>query len=276
MRSPLAPAAFAVFAAVLRDGSGMSLREHKTYLLRARLAPIQRRLGLPDLEALARLLAQTAQTELAREVTEAMTTNESLFFRDGASFAHLFDHGLPRIHAARPDAAAPIRIWSAGVSSGQEAYSLAMIATGPPRSACRRAIRIVATDIARAPLAQARAGRYSDFEVSRGLPAHFQARFFFRDGQRWFVRPELKAPISFREHNLLDSASPLGQFDVVFCRNVLIYLDPAARRLVLDNIAAGLSPDGLLYLGGGESLKGITDRFVALPGEHGVFTQHGG
>lgn len=269
MNRSLSAASFAVFARVLHEGSGMSIREDKVYLLFNRLVPILLRLALPDLDALARLLVQPGRAALARDVIEAMTTNESQFFRDRRPFAHLRDVALPRLRSARAPGTA-IRLWSAGASSGQEAYSIAMIAArggaapGDP-------LQIVATDIARMPLARARAGRFSDFEISRGLPLELRARHFRRDGDAWLIDAELRRAVLFQEHNLLAHPASLGRFDVVFCRNVLIYFDPVTRCRVLDGIADQLAPDGLLYLGGGETLVGVTERFYEIPGERGIY-----
>lgn len=274
MTRSLAPASFAIFARLLREGSGMSIREDKIYLLFNRLAPMLLRLALPDLDALARRLAQAGQATLGREVIEAMTTNESQFFRDKRPFTHLRDEALPRLRSARAPGTA-IRLWSAGASSGQEAYSIAMIAAARDASASSDRLQIIATDIARGPLARARAGRFSDFEISRGLPLDLRARHFRADAEGWLIDDELRRAVVFQEHNLLAHPAPLGRFDVVFCRNVLIYFDPITRRGVLDGIADQLASDGLLYLGCGETLVGVTERFYEIPGERGIYKRDG-
>ena len=164
----------------------------------------------------------------------------------------------------------PIRLWSAGASTGQEAYSLAITfanaGLGPARGC-----DILATDIARAPLARGRAGRYSDFEVRRGLPGALLHRFFTRDRGEWAAAPELRRMVRFEAHNLLDAPPGECRFDVVFCRNVLIYFDLPTRHAVLDRIADSLVPGGLLYLGAGESLAGVSGRFAAYPGTEGAY-----
>jgi len=267
------PQSYELFSKLLRNGSGLSIGTDKEYLLELRLAPILKQLGLPDLDGLADRLRAGA-SPIERAVIEAMTTNESFFFRDEKPFTHFRGRALPQLAAVRP-ATAKLRIWSAASSTGQEAYSLAMIV-----SECRallggRSVEIVGTDLARAPLARAQAGVYSQFEVQRGLPITMLVKYFKKDGASWQINDPLRAMVSFREWNLLADPRPLGQFDIVFCRNVLIYFDQPTKTRVLDAIARQMPPDGLLYLGGAETVLGITDRFSAVPGERGVYALTG-
>jgi chemotaxis protein methyltransferase CheR len=199
-----------------------------------------------------------------------MTTNESFFFRDDRPFNHMRSQALPRLHSARP-AGARLRIWSAAASTGQEAYSLAMLVAEGRATLGNREVEIVGTDIAREPLARARAGIYTQFEIQRGLPMQMLVKHFRKDGAQWRLADAIRAMASFREWNLLGDLRPLGQFDVVFCRNVLIYFDQPTKTRVLDAIARQLAPDGLLYLGGAETVLGITDRFVPSGSDHGVY-----
>ncbi len=266
----LPAAAFATFAAVLRDRSGLTIGPDKTYLLETRLGPIAKREHLPDLAALAGRLRAPGAERLVREVVEAMTTNESLFFRDTKPFAHVRATALPRLHAARPPGTA-LRIWSAAASTGQEAYSLAMIAAELRPALSDRRIEILGTDLAREPLARARAGLYTQFEVQRGLPVQMLVRHFRKEEASWRIAETLRAAVTFREWNLLDDPSPLGRFDVVFCRNVLIYFDPPTKARVLDAIARQLAPDGVLYLGGAETVLGLTDKLLAVPDGPGAY-----
>ncbi len=267
MSLALSTGAFELFADLLRTRSGLALRPDKIYLLELRLAPILKRERLRDLSDLAERLRSRAAEALAREVVEAMTTNESLFFRDGKPFEHFRTRALPRLLAGRP-AGAGLRLWSAAASSGQEAYSLAMILAD---AAARRRVEIVGTDIAREQLARARAGLYSQFEVQRGLPVQMLVKHFRKEQAGFRVSEALRAMVEFREWNLLDGLAPLGRFDVVFCRNVLIYFDQPTKTRVLEAIAAQMADDGVLYLGGAETVLGITERFTPLAEERGVY-----
>jgi chemotaxis protein methyltransferase CheR len=269
---PLAAADFTLIATLLRARSGLVIGPDQSYLLDIRLQPILRREGLGSLEALAGRLRAGAAETLVRDVVEAMTTNESFFFRDGKPFAHLRAHGLPALHGARPQGVA-LRLWSAAAASGQEAYSIAMLIEEERPRLGDRVIEIVGTDIARAALARARAGHYSEFEVRRGLPAPLLARHFRREPQGWRIADALRARVTFREWNLLSDLRPLGRFDIVFCRNVLIYFDQPTKARVLDAVAGQMAPDGLLYLGGAETALGLSDAFQAVPGERGVYTR---
>jgi chemotaxis protein methyltransferase CheR len=267
------PQSFEVFAAVLRNGSGLVIGPDKQYLLESRLGPIIKQHGMGDLDGLADRLRSGAPP-VERAVIEAMTTNESFFFRDEKPFAHFRGQALPKLVAARP-AAAKLRVWSAAASSGQEAYSLAMILAECRATLGGRPVEIVGTDLARDQLARAQAGLYSQFEVQRGLPMTMLIKYFHKDGANWQINDPLRAMVSFREWNLLADPRPLGSFDIVFCRNVLIYFNQATKARVLDAIARQMPPDGLLYLGGAETVLGITDRFSAVPGERGVYALTG-
>ena len=266
----MTPQSFEAFAACLRAGSGLVIGPDKIYLLETRLGRILMQENLRDLDALAGRLATARGTALERDVIEAMTTNESYFFRDDKPFTHFRSHALPRLLAARPPSAR-LRLWSAASSSGQEAYSLAMILTECRAQVAGRHVEILGTDISREQLTRAREGLYTQFEVQRGLPMQYLVRYFRKDGANWRTNDTLRAMASFREWNLLGDLRVLGQFDVVFCRNVLIYFDHPTKARVLEAIARQMSPDGLLYLGGAETVLGITDRLVASPGERGVY-----
>lgn len=264
-------AAFAEIAAHIHARSGLALGPDKLYLLETRLAPILVREQLPDLGALARRLQLNRSDVLSKAVVEALTTNESLFFRDNTPFQHVREHALPRLHRARP-AGQRLRIWSAAASTGQEAYSLAITACETP-GVEERGVELIATDIASAPLERARAGLYSQFEVQRGLDGARLARWFKREGEGWRVAARLRAMVTFREWNLLSSLAPLGQFDIVFCRNVLIYFDAPTKIRVLAAIRRQMAPDGLLYLGASETTLGLAPDLVrAAPGV-GVYAQ---
>jgi two-component system chemotaxis response regulator CheB len=266
----MTPQGFAILADSLRRRSGLAIGPDKIYLLEARLAPLLRFHGLADLDALAARVATRADAELERCVAEAITTNESSFFRDGRPFEHVRTHALLRLHAARPPDAA-LRLWSAAASTGQEAYSLAMIIADLRPLIGSRTLEIVGTDIARPALARAREGLYSQFEVQRGLDDALLRRHFTREGEMWRVSAPLRAMTRFEERNLLGDLRALGRFDIVLCRNVLLYFDHDARRQVLSTISAQIAPDGFLYLGGAETMLGVSDDFLPLPRHSGAY-----
>ena len=258
----LSPIDFATIADVVYRRSGIVLGADKAYLIEARLEPVLRRRGLPSLGELSARLRQRADEDLACDVIDAMTTNETLFFRDARPFEHLRTHALPMLQASRPER--PLRIWSAASSSGQEPYSIALSVLDAPRGS--RPVHILGTDISVEQITRARRGVYSEFEVSRGLAPDILARHFTRGPGTWQISDTIRQMVEFRVWNLMDDAGPLGLFDVVFCRNVLFYFDVETKRRVLKTISERLLPGGLLYLGGAETVYGISDRFAPVPG----------
>jgi chemotaxis protein methyltransferase CheR len=270
MSQALSSTAFQTFATLLKSRSGLVIGPDKLYLLETRLAATLKKEQLRDLAALADKLRAPGAEPLIREVVEAMTTNESFFFRDDKPFQHFRNQALPRLLASRSPAV-PLRVWSAASSSGQEAYSLAMIL-----SECRsiigdRRIEIIGTDLARDQIARARDGLYTQFEVQRGLPVQLLMRYFRKEQNGWRISDAIRAMVQYREWNLLADLRPLGQFDVVFCRNVLIYFDQPTKAKVLEAIARQMVADGMLYLGGAETVLGISSRFAPLATERGVY-----
>lgn len=274
MTVPLTSAAFQTLAGLLKTRSGLVIGQDKIYLLETRLGGILRREKLPDLNALAEAIKRPGAEVVIRDVVEAMTTNESFFFRDEKPFQHFRATALPRLAQNRP-AGSTLRIWSAASSSGQEAYSLAMILAEARMSLGDRRFEIVGTDLSREQLVRAREGLYTQFEVQRGLPIQLLMKHFRKEDSNWRLAEAIRAMVQFREWNLLSDLRPLGRFDVVFCRNVLIYFDQPTKARVLDSIASLMPPDGVLYLGGAETVLGITGRFVPMPGERGVYALAG-
>jgi chemotaxis protein methyltransferase CheR len=265
----MAQPGFAEVAALVRRRAGIVLTEDKSYLLETRLGPVLTRFALPTLAALGEKLRALPGEALERAVVEALTTHESSFFRDGRPFEHL-RAALPALLAAKP-AGERLRIWSAACSTGQEAYSIAILAAEALGAAARSRVEILGTDISGEILARAREGAFSQFEVQRGLPIRALMAHFVQEGGRWKVRPELAALVRFEERNLLADCAALGRFDVIFCRNVLIYFDAPTKTRVLDRLAGQLAPGGLLYLGAAETVVGLTDRLHPLRGERGVY-----
>jgi chemotaxis protein methyltransferase CheR len=261
---------FDFVARMLKERSGLIIGSDKAYLLESRLMPIARKRGLKTLDEFLGSL-RTAPEALLREVTEAMTTNESFFFRDTKPFDQFRDLVLPHLLTSRA-AKRSFRIWSAACSSGQEAYSLCMILKEQAAKLAGWRVDIVATDISQEMLEKAKAGLYSQFEVQRGLPIQMLVKYFKKKDDAWQIDPALRAMVQFREFNLLGSLSALGQFDVVFCRNVLIYFDQPTKTRVLDNMAKLMPEDGFLYLGGAETVLGISDKFKPVPNQRGIYS----
>jgi chemotaxis protein methyltransferase CheR len=257
-------------ADLLKRRSGLVLGPDKAYLLESRLNPLARRLGHPDLDAMIAAMRLRPTEELLSAVTEAMTTNETLFFRDGRPFQQFADPILPRLIAARADRRR-LRIWCAAASTGQEPYSVAMLIEEAAAKLSGWTIEILATDLSDDVLTRARNATYSQFEVQRGLPVQRLARFFRQHGTSWTLKEEVRRHVTFAKHNLLDDNRKLGQFDVVFCRNVLIYFDLEAKRRIIEQIASMLPRDGYLFLGGTETVLGITQAFEIVPEFRGIY-----
>ncbi len=270
----MTPDDFRKLAALLHGRSGLVLGSDKGYLAESRLTPVSRNWGFKDATALVHALVRKegkgAQAEVLNEVVEAMTTNESFFFRDKTPFDQFRDVILPTMMDARSDRKT-IRIWSAACSSGQEPYSLAMMMTELGAKLAGWRIEIVATDLSSAMLRRAEEGQYSQFEVQRGLPIQLLAKYFEQEGDRWRLRRDVRKMVSFRKHNLLEDPRTLGKFDVIFCRNVLIYFDQETKAHVLAKIADVLAPDGYLTLGGAETVLGISSRFRPVSAQRGLY-----
>ena len=261
---------FTFIAELLKQRSGLVIGPDKLYLLETRLGPLLREHGLADLTALVAALRLSRPEPLTAKVVDAMTTNETSFFRDHAPFRTFREAVLPALLERRA-ARRRLRIWSAACSTGQEPYSIAMCLRELGATLADWTIEIVATDISERVLAKAAAGTFSTFEVQRGMPIQLLMKYFEQDGGNWTLRDELRGMVQFRSCNLLGELSGLGQFDIVLCRNVLIYFDQATKGRVLAAIARRVAPDGLLMLGGAETTYGITEAFVDVPQMRGVY-----
>jgi chemotaxis protein methyltransferase CheR len=204
-----------------------------------------------------------------------MTTNESLFFRDMKPFDQFRNLVIPKLTEARKPAR-KIRIWSAAASSGQEPYSISIILSEMQSLLSGWDLEIVATDISVEMLNRARSGLYTQFEVQRGLPIATLVKYFKQVGEKWRLDAGVRSMVKFKEFNLLDDPASLGKFDIVFCRNVLIYFDQQTKSEVLARIAKTMPKDGVLYLGGAETVLGITDKFVPITGHRGMYGVAGG
>ena len=254
----------------LKERSGLVLSADKQYLVESRLLPVARRAGVATLGELVGLLRADGDPALMTCVVEAMTTNETFFFRDKAPFEHFRTTIMPAlIQARRP--ARSLRIWCAAASTGQEPYSLAMCLKEIERDLLGWRIELLATDLSGEVLEKARTGIYSQFEVQRGLPIALLVKYFARAGEFWQIAPELRAMVRYQQLNLLADFSQLGTFDVVFCRNVLIYFDAATKTDVLNRMARVTAPDGFLMLGAAETVVGLTDRFKTVADKRGLY-----
>jgi chemotaxis protein methyltransferase CheR len=256
---------------LLYKRSGLALTEDKTYLLESRLLPVAKPKGINTLEELANFLRSRADEAFLREVTDAMTTNESMFFRDLKPFDQFRKIVLPKVMEAKASTKT-IKIWSAACSNGQEPYSLAMILKEEGAKLAGWNIEIVGTDLCSKVLQKAKEGIYSQFEVQRGLPITMLMKYFTQlQGSNWQLKDEIRNMVTYKEKNLLDNIALMGMFDVILCRNVLIYFDEKTKTTVLENMAKMLPKHGYLYLGSTETTIGLTDKFASLPDERGLY-----
>jgi chemotaxis protein methyltransferase CheR len=255
-------AGFDCLAAILRARAGLELARSKSYLIESRLSPVARAHGYTTVADLVhRLKAAGAGEVLATDIVEAMLNNETFFFRDGLPFELLRQSVLPRLRAARASVRR-IRIWSAAASTGQEAYSIAMMFAEERERWQGWTIDIVGTDLSRRAIERARTARYSQFEVQRGLTIHRLVQHFDKVGEYWELKPAVRAMVRFDRINLNDRWAFGGAFDVILCRNVLMYLGAACKRDILHRMHAQLAPDGRLVLGAAETVLGISEAFT--------------
>ncbi len=266
----MTPTDFELLAGILKDRSGLSIGPDKTYLLESRLTPVARKNNLDDLEALVAEIRRSKSESLLCEVTEAMTTNESFFFRDTTPFETFEKAILPGLLEKRA-ARKSLRIWSAACSTGQEAYSLSMILREMAPQLAGWRIEIVGTDISTEVLEKAKVGIYSQFEVQRGLPIQLLMKYFAQINELWQIDASIRAMVTYKEFNLLKDLKPLGNFDIIFCRNVLIYFDQPTKTQVLNAMSGILNTDGCLFMGAAETVLGISDDFKPIAGHRGVY-----
>ncbi len=265
------PQEFTFLKDLIKNRSGISLSDDKGYLLESRLLPVIRKRGIKDIAGLVVYLRTGEDEALMVEVVEAMTTNETLFFRDIKPYHFLRDTVLPKLlQTTLPNHV--IRIWCAACSSGQEPYSIAITLLENKAKLEGRTFEITATDIDNTILKKAEKGVYSQFEVQRGLPIAQLIKYFKQEGDEWHINPNVKSMIRFKQLNLLDNYSSLKMMDIVFCRNVLIYFEPETKRVVLEKIRNVIAPYGFLFLGSTEGILGVSERFKPYPNQAGAFT----
>ena len=257
---------FLFLARLVRRRGGLALNQGKGAKLEQHLKPVVQRFGLRDMPALVAQL-RLGHAALAEAVTEALTVNETSFFRDAAMFVRLRDETLPALIAARGDVKR-LRIWSAGCASGQEVWSLAILLDALPLDGWT--VDLIGSDLSPAAIARAEIGLYSPFELMRGLSEKAVARYFRAQEQGFLVSERLKRMARFRVFNLLDSFGWLDDLDLALCRNVLMHFDRAAKLSVLERLAEILAPDGVLVLGESENVEQPGLRYRAVPGAHGI------
>ena len=259
---------------LLKERSGLDLSADKQYLVESRLVPLARKAGLPGITELVVKMKAGFAEALTAEVVEAMTTNETFFFRDKVPFDHLKDTMLPALLQARA-ARRSLRIWCAASSTGQEPYSIAMCLKGLGAAIAGWRIDIVATDLSQGVLEKSRAGIFSQFEVQRGLPIQLLVKHFTQIGDMWQLNADIRSMVQHRQLNLLQDFGHLGTFDIVFCRNVLIYFDQDTKAGIFERLSRVVESDGFMVLGAAESVVGISDAFKPYPERRGLYRPNG-
>jgi chemotaxis protein methyltransferase CheR len=266
----ITPENYAYLQSQIYKASGIVLDETKLYLLESRLMPIVQKNQLAGLNDLCALLKAVNGLPLRQQVVEAMTTNETLFFRDVTVFDALQKVILPELIEARKTTRI-LSFWSAAASSGQEAYSLAMMLCEMGLGGWK--LRILGTDLNNQILDRARAGRYLQIEVNRGLPAKYLVKYFYRVGLEWQIKDELRNMVEFQPFDLRMSMRTMGPFDLIFCRNVLIYFDLETKKRILTELRGALHHQALLLLGTAETTINLDDQFAKKSFGHATFYQ---
>ncbi len=263
---------FDIYKVLLKDSSGLALTQDKAYLIVSRLNPIAKKWGYSDIPAMTTILRGMPPKDLVNDIIEAMTTNETSFFRDNKPFEIFKDTVLPYFKN-KSGTNKRLKIWCAAASSGQEPYSLAMTLKEEEANMPGWKFDITATDISNEILEKAKEGIYSQFEVQRGLPITHLMKYFTQQGDKWVINQDIKSMVQYKYFNLLDNMSILGQFDVIFCRNVLIYFDPPTKKDVMERMNRQMTDDAFLFLGGAETVLGITDAFKAVKDKRGLYAK---
>jgi chemotaxis protein methyltransferase CheR len=266
----LSASAHRILAGLLETKTGQQLAPGRHWWIETALKPLLKARGLESFDALVGALVVKRDSELATAVIEALLNNETFFFRDASVFTTLVDQAIARIVPER-ESTRRLRIWCAGCSTGQEVWSLAMMFAEHPVRWPGGPVEIVGTDVSASAIAQARSGIYSQREVQRGLPIRQLMRWFVQEGEDWRVVPQLHPHVRFQQQALAERPPRPGVFDVVLCRNVLLYFAAPTRQRVFDVLASAIAPDGVLMLGAGETVLGQTDKFVSDPEARGLY-----
>lgn len=247
---------------LLEQYTGQALVANRHWRVEMALKPLMRENSISDIETLVSILAMGADNNLLRRCMEAMINNETCFFRDQANFALLTGPVLDTLREQRMHRKC-LRIWLAACSTGQEAYSIAMMILENPEKWRGWDVQLLATDISKMALDQARSGRYSQFEIQRGLPVKLMMKYFTQSGEEWVANDNLRKMIKFTEHNLLSNFAHTSQCDIILCRNMLMYLGDKNRRIALDRLSDAVAPDGIMMLGAAETVIGQTERMTS-------------
>lgn len=273
MTQALSSDEFEFISGLLKQRSGLALTPDKVYLLETRLTPLAKANGMADIRVLIAKLRSNPGATIVYQVVEAMTTNESMFFRDSKPFEQMKQAILPEMKAR---GCTSLRIWSAACSTGQEAYSMAMLLKEESVKYPGLKIEIYGTDLAEKVLEKARVGIYSQFEIQRGLPIAMLMKYFTqRPNNNWEINDAIKSMVQFTAGNLLAPYTSMGRFDIIFCRNVLIYFDEKAKSDVLNRMSAILNPPGYLFLGTSETTNALTQKFKISDQHRGMFMLSG-
>ena len=262
--------AIRVLAGLLEARTGQQLAVSRIWRIETSLKPLLREHGFDTIDALAAAVVLGRDGDLSGAVVDALLNNETYFFRDHAVFRLLAGPAFDMIRAAR-ESRRRLRIWSAGCSTGQEAYSLAIMLADEVARWSVWTIEILATDVSRDAIERARRGSFSQFEIQRGLPVRVMLRWFDQVGDAWIAKRPLRRMIRFERHNILDRPSQPAQFDVILCRNVLLYFPEKARAEAFDRLSTAIAPDGVLMLGAGETVLGQTRRFMSERSLRGLY-----
>jgi chemotaxis protein methyltransferase CheR len=266
----MTPRDFDYLRTLLKSASGLVLTDDKQYLIESRLLPVAKKLKYETIDAMVAELRRSEATSLKNQIVEAMTINESFFFRDKTPFDNFENIMLPKLLEAKK-AQKHLRIWSAAASTGQEAYSLSMIMQEYAAELEGWRIEIIGTDLCSEALEKAKAGLYSQFEVQRGMPVKYLVKNFKQVGSMWQVNSKIKSSVQYRQFNLLNSFNLLGRFDIIFCRNVLIYFDKETKSDIIERMGKQTNPNCYLVLGASETLVGLNDSFGTVTDARGLY-----
>lgn len=272
----IAPAELKLISQYIQTITGIYLDQSKSYLFETRLSSIAETYGCKSYQELHTKARQDPSKKIEKEIVDAITTNETLFFRDKGPFELLQHKILPEIIDARSTKSSitpRIKIWSAASSTGQELYSIAIVIKELLNGTSNYSFSLSGTDISDAAVAQASYGKYNRFEIERGLDRKYLQKYFTLFGDSWKIKDEIRAMVNFRKLNLMQPFTALGKFDIIFCRNVAIYFTLADRKKLFNKIADSLSDDGYLIIGSTESLTGVCPRFVPKRHLRSIFYQ---
>jgi chemotaxis protein methyltransferase CheR len=272
----IAPAELKTISQYIQQISGIYLDQSKSYLFETRLSSIVETYGCRSYQELCAMAQREASKKIEKEIIDAITTNETLFFRDKGPFELLQHKILPEVidaRAAKAPLKTPIKIWSAASSTGQELYSIAIVIKELLRETSAYQFTLLGTDISESAIVQASYGKYNRFEIERGLDKRLLQKYFTLFGDSWKIKDEIRAMATFRKLNLMQPFTALGKFDIIFCRNVAIYFTLDDRKKLFNKLGESLADDGYLIIGSTESLTGICPQFIPKRHLRSIFYQ---